>query len=116
MKWCEDDNWYLILLFLFKIKKNSHIFSFQGLQIKTLKTLNNFAGMGSTITLWYFILSVNTHFNGLLNPDPPLKSTAPFGSKITQADSTLETAPPPLFPDPVSRSGSDYLLYYLRTC
>ncbi len=66
--------------------------------------------------LWYFILSVNTHFNGLLNPDPPLKSTAPFGAKITRADSTLETAPPPVFPDPVSRSRSDYLLYYLRTC
>jgi hypothetical protein len=68
------------------------------------------------ITLWYLILFVNTHFNRLLNPDPPLKSTVSFGVKITRADSTLEMAPPPLFPDPVSWSGSDYLLYYLRTC
>ncbi len=68
------------------------------------------------ITLCYSILSVNTHFNGLLNPDLPLKSTVPFGAKITRADSTLGTASPPLFPDLVSQSGLDYLLYYLRTC
>ncbi len=68
------------------------------------------------ITLWYFTLSANAHFNRLFNPDLPLKSTTPFGAKITRADSTLETAPPPLFPDPVSRSGPDYLLYYLRPC
>jgi hypothetical protein len=66
-------------------------------------------------TLWYFTLSANAHYNRLFNPDLPLRSTTPFGAKITRADSTLETAPLPLFPDPVSRSGSDHLLYYLRT-
>ncbi len=46
-----------------------------------------------------FHLLYNIQTNGLLNPDPPLKSTTPFVAKITRADSTLETAPPPLFPD-----------------
>jgi len=48
-----------------------------------------------------FTLSANAHYNGLFNPDLPLKSTMPFGAKITQVDSTLEMAPPPLFLDPV---------------
>jgi hypothetical protein len=45
--------------------------------------------------------------NGLLNPDPPLKSTAPLGAKTTGANSTLEMRVlPPLFLNPFSRSGS----------
>ncbi len=52
--------------------------------------------------------------NGLLNLDPPLKSAMPLGAKTTRADSTLEMAPPSLFLDPVSRSGSANILYYLR--
>jgi hypothetical protein len=35
----------------------------------------------------------------LVGPQPP------FGANITRADSPLEMAPPPLFPDPVSQSG-----------
>jgi hypothetical protein len=72
------------------------------------------------VQLQYYDWS-NYHFllrnqnNGLFNPDPPLKSTVPFGAKITQADSTLETAPAPLFLDPVSPYRSADLLYYLRT-
>ncbi len=44
-----------------------------------------------------FHLILNTQFNGLLNQDLPLKSTTPFGAKITRADSTLEMAPPLYF-------------------
>ncbi len=50
--------------------------------------------------IFHFLL--RNKYNGLLNPDPPLKSTTPFGAKITRVDSTLETAPPPLFLNPVS--------------
>ncbi len=64
----------------------------------------------------HFTFFVNTKNNGLHYPDPPNKSTVPFGAKNTRADSTLETALPPLFPDPVSRSRSDCYLYYLRMC
>ncbi len=70
----------------------------------------------SIITLWYFTSFIENNITRLFKPDPPLKSTAPFGAKITGANSTLETAPPTLFFDPVSRCGSDYLLYYLRMC
>jgi hypothetical protein len=63
------------------------------------------------IVIFHFLFRNN--YNGLLNPDPPLKSTTPFGAKITRANSTLETAPPPLFLDPISQSGSAYILYYL---
>ncbi len=68
------------------------------------------------IMLSYFTLSTKAHYIGLFNLDLPLKGTVPFGAKITLTYSTLEMAPPPLFPNPVPQSGSDYLLYYLRSC
>jgi hypothetical protein len=50
----------------------------------------------------------------LTNSDPPLKIPRPFGTKTTRPNSTLEMAPPPLFPDLVSQSGLNHTLYYLR--
>jgi hypothetical protein len=44
----------------------------------------------------------------------PSKITHHFGAETIQADSTLEMAPPPLFFNPVSQSGSDHILYYLK--
>ena len=35
-----------------------------------------------------------------------------FGAKTIRADSTLEMAPPPIFLNLVSQSGSDHILYY----
>jgi hypothetical protein len=62
--------------------------------------------------IFHFLL--RNSYNELFNLDPPLKSTAPFGAKIAQVNSTLETAPPPLFLDPVSQSGPVNILYFLR--
>ncbi len=42
------------------------------------------------------------------------KTTRHFGAKTIRANSTLEMSPHPLFLDPVSRSGSDPILYYLK--
>ncbi len=60
------------------------------------------------------LLNIRIRQIELTNLDPPLKIPRHSGTKTTQANSTLETAPPPLFPDPVTRSGSNYTLYYLR--
>jgi len=79
---------------LIRWKKNTKHFAFYHIVILLLKLGSN-----------KWVYKTRIHLS---------KTTRHFGAKIIQANSTLEMSPPPLFLDPVSRSGSDPILYYLK--
>jgi hypothetical protein len=64
-----------------------------------------------TVTFHFLI---NNKQTGYFTQIHPSKAPRHFGAKTTQPDSYLETAPPPLFLDLVSRSELADILYYLR--